>query len=176
MKDIVSVVIIEDESVQGMAIEAMFKTAPCYEYEVDWVKTYGDAKILASMHRTSGKKIEVVVLDLILPNGNGVQLVKAVKALWPDAILIVWTQIDDDASARTAIEQDAYQYLVKDRFGCRAVLDVVRNSVQRRKQRQVVEPLQSLVQEKGPQILEQWRRDPNMPPNVSERDAVKKVS
>jgi two-component system response regulator HydG len=59
------------------------------------------------------KQPEVIISDLRLPDGNGVDLLKWVKASYPEIILIVMTNYADIQSAVECIRAGAYDYVAK---------------------------------------------------------------
>lgn len=57
--------------------------------------------------------IHLVLLDLMMPNIDGMEILKAVKSHCPQVECIVFTAVDDVATAIEAIRLGAYDYLVK---------------------------------------------------------------
>lgn len=56
---------------------------------------------------------DVVVMDYWLPDGNGTEGCRLVRARWPDARIVVLTGVDDAATAAAVVEAGADGYLVK---------------------------------------------------------------
>ncbi len=57
---------------------------------------------------------DLVVLDLNLPDGRGVELITAIRERRPGAWIVVVTVFDDDEHLFTALQQGADGYLLKD--------------------------------------------------------------
>lgn len=57
---------------------------------------------------------ELALIDLGLPDGNGTDLVRALKARAPNAIAVVATMFDDDAHLFPALRAGAQGYVLKD--------------------------------------------------------------
>ncbi len=57
---------------------------------------------------------EVMLTDLALPDGNGIQLIRAARALSSDILSMVVTVFGDEKSVLGAIEAGARGYLLKD--------------------------------------------------------------
>jgi DNA-binding NarL/FixJ family response regulator len=57
---------------------------------------------------------EVMLVDLALPDGNGIELIRAARALSSDTLSMVVTVFGDEKSVLGAIEAGARGYLLKD--------------------------------------------------------------
>lgn len=62
----------------------------------------------------SGGEVDVVVMDLRMPHGGGVEAIRAVRARGPRPFVLVLTTYDTDRDVRGAIEAGADGYLLKD--------------------------------------------------------------
>lgn len=62
---------------------------------------------------TSQNNFDVVLLDLCLPDGQGVELVKQIKTLVPKVPVVVLSGIQDQNVAIAALQEGAQDYLVK---------------------------------------------------------------
>jgi DNA-binding NarL/FixJ family response regulator len=60
---------------------------------------------------------DVVLLDLVMPNGDGIESIAEIKRSIPDVKIIVLTTFGDEARAKAAIEAGADGYLLKDADG-----------------------------------------------------------
>jgi DNA-binding NtrC family response regulator len=67
----------------------------------------------AAMHRSKQQAFDVVLCDVRLPDANGVELTKALRSVQPDAEVIVLTAYGTIADAVQAMQNGAFQYLVK---------------------------------------------------------------
>lgn len=68
---------------------------------------------LASGLRAVRTDVQVVLLDLILPDGNGIEGLKEIQSLNPEAIVIMITANARMESTITAMKEGAYDYLEK---------------------------------------------------------------
>ena len=59
--------------------------------------------------------VDVIILDLALPDSAGLDTLAAVCAVAPEPAIVVMTGTDDDRVAVAAIEQGAQDYVVKGR-------------------------------------------------------------
>ena len=100
-----------------------------------WVKTLAEA--LAAVKRMAA--LDVVLLDLSLPDSAGLATLRSTRAAAPELAIIVLTGHDDQALAAGALEAGAQDYLVKGEFDSDALRRAVRNAVVRRQlERRVV--------------------------------------
>ena len=63
---------------------------------------------------TNRKRIDLALLDLGLPDGNGLDLIKLLRKKNDDCHVIVATIYDDDANLLTALRSGARGYILKD--------------------------------------------------------------
>ncbi|MCC2309921.1 response regulator [Cellulomonas chengniuliangii] len=68
---------------------------------------------------------QILLVDLQLPDGTGIDLINAVRKLHPDVRAIVLTSFDDDDALTAALEAGASAYLLKSVRGAE-ITDVVR--------------------------------------------------
>ncbi|MFB9954349.1 response regulator [Cellulomonas denverensis] len=91
----------------------------------DGMKVVAEAGSVADGVRRAGLvHPQVLLVDLQLPDGTGIDLMTQVKSLLPEARAIVLTSFDDDALA-AALEAGAAAYLLKSVRGAE-ITDVIR--------------------------------------------------
>ena len=78
----------------------------------------------------AGRRIEatqpdVAVLDVRLPDGNGIDLCRDIRSTHPDIACLILTAYDDDDALRSAVLAGASGYVLKD-IRSRALIDAVR--------------------------------------------------
>lgn len=59
------------------------------------------------------RSFQLILLDLVMPGMDGIELLRQIKAKYPQTECIMITAIDDTAAAVRAIKYGAYDYLVK---------------------------------------------------------------
>ncbi len=100
-----SILIIEDD----LTLSLMLKTwLSKKEFVVGTVLNVTDAK-----KRIIEAQPEIVLLDLRLPDGSGISLLKWVKEKYPDIIVIMMTGYADIVSAVESIKSGAFDYVAK---------------------------------------------------------------
>ena len=70
---------------------------------------------------------DVVLLDIRMPNMNGVVATQRIKSEFPDAKVLILTTFDDSDYILNAINNGASGYLLKD-IGAAALIDAVKNA------------------------------------------------
>jgi DNA-binding NtrC family response regulator len=99
-----SILIVDDER----DIRSSFKRVLRKLYNVYLAGTGAEAVDILSK-----KSIDVVLLDIRLPDANGVELIEVLKNIDPEAEIIMVTAIREVQSAVKAIKSGAFEYLVK---------------------------------------------------------------
>lgn len=67
----------------------------------------------AALDLIAAHRFKLVLLDLMMPDIDGMELLKSVKSRYPQIECIVFTAVDDVETAIEAIRHGAYDYLVK---------------------------------------------------------------
>jgi DNA-binding NarL/FixJ family response regulator len=75
----------------------------------------GVAASVADVRRAVRVEPDVVLMDYRLPDGNGADATRIVKARWPAARVVVLTALEDDETILDAIQAGADGYLTKHR-------------------------------------------------------------
>ena len=112
----------------ALVLEGLLEAAPVTEYVVTTVGSLTEAR-----EQLVQQTWEVVLLDLVLPNGEGIELVRRVKALAPDVPLVIVTATDDEELAVQAIRERAQDYLVKGQFDGPTLVRTLRRARERQK-------------------------------------------
>ncbi|WP_028325745.1 sigma-54-dependent transcriptional regulator [Desulfatirhabdium butyrativorans] len=82
-------------------------------------------------------RIQVVMLDLVMPKLSGMAVLEAIKKEYPDIVCIIVTATDEVATAIQAIKLGAYDYLVKP-VSAEDLIIVVRRALERYELRKTV--------------------------------------
>jgi signal transduction histidine kinase len=84
----------------------------------------------AETHLAKGG-VDIVLLDLGLPDGHGLETVRRAHAAAPEVPVIVLTGLDDEALAAEAMNAGAQDYLIKGQIENRALPRALRHAVER---------------------------------------------
>lgn len=72
------------------------------------------ASLCEGMALLKGDPLNVLLVDIGLPDGSGIDLIHAARAAWPQCEVIVATVFGDEDKVLSAIEAGASGYLLKD--------------------------------------------------------------
>ena len=78
------------------------------------------------------RAFDIILLDLILPDAQGLAVVRRVRELAPRIPLVVLTGLDDESLAAQALQEGAQDYLIKGQIDTRALFRALRYAVERK--------------------------------------------
>jgi PAS domain S-box-containing protein len=104
------VLLIEDNEDDAYLIGETLTERTATDVELEWVD-----RLESGLKRLAEGKIDVVLLDLSLPDSHGLETLDKVQRQTPDVPVIVMTHLDDEAMAVQAVRRGAQDYLVKGR-------------------------------------------------------------
>ena len=84
----------------------------------------------AEIHLVQGG-VDIVLLDMGLPDGHGLDTVRRAHAAAPDVPMIVLTGLDDEQLAAEAMKEGAQDYLIKGQIENRALPRALRHAIER---------------------------------------------
>jgi len=122
------ILLIEDNLGDARLVREALRSAGGAGYELQHA-----ARLDAGLAALAAGGVEVVLLDLSLPDSHGLATVVAVRAQAPAAALIVLTGLDDETTALKALELGAQDYLVKGEFDGRALWRAIRYAGERQR-------------------------------------------
>ncbi len=114
-------VVDDEESMREMLSIALRKEG----FDVQTAATRADAAVALAK-----APVDVVVTDLRLPDGDGVEVLRHVKAASPETVVIMMTAYGTAESAVAALKLGAHDYLIKP-FDIEELKIVVRNALER---------------------------------------------
>lgn len=117
--------LVEDNAGDARLIREMLAEADPAGYELVTCGTIGGAEALLA----AGP--DAVLLDLALPDGQGLETLECVKACAGDTPIVVLTGLGDDGTALRAVQEGAQDYLVKGEFDARTLIRSVRYAIER---------------------------------------------
>ena len=103
------------------------------ESEGDSILVEDVGRLQAGLERLHRGGIDVVLLDLSLPDSQGLETLAAVRSTFPMLPVVVLTGFDDEETAVKAVREGAQDYLVKGRFDGRLLARAVRYGIERKR-------------------------------------------
>ena len=122
------VLLVEDNSGDARLLREMFRTESPGSFQLTHVLRLGEALVLLAKGG-----IDIILLDLGLPDGHGLDTVRRARAVAPEVPLIVLTGLEDEALAAEAMKEGAQDYLIKGEIENRALPRVLRYSIERQR-------------------------------------------
>jgi len=104
----IKVLLVEGDARGLAALEHAFAATGHTRFDVEWVRRLDDA-----LERISRGGVDVVLLDLKLPDSEGLTTFHRMNAFAPDVPLVVLTDLDDQELAMQTVQSGAQDYLVK---------------------------------------------------------------
>lgn len=117
----IKVLLVDDQQILAEGIKSVLKT--CKEIEVVGIALDGAQAVDAC----EKLKPDVVLMDIRMPNMNGVVATKRIKETDADIKIIILTTFDDSDYILSALNNGASGYLLKD-IGSTALIDAVKNA------------------------------------------------
>src|ERR1700694_589220 len=120
------VLLVEDNAGDARLLREMFTTERPGSIAWTHLMRLGEALV----HLAKGG-VDIVLLDMGLPDGHGLDTVRRARAVAPDVPLIVLTGLDDEALAAEAMKEGAQDYLIKGQIENRALPRALRHAIER---------------------------------------------
>ena len=117
----IKVVIADDQMVLAEGIKSVLET----DKEIEVCGVAQDGFEALELVKTTSP--DVVLMDIRMPNMNGVVATKSIKMQYPDVKVVILTTFDDSDYILSAINYGASGYLLKD-IGSTALIDAVKNA------------------------------------------------
>ena len=118
--------LVEDNPADARVVERHLKDAGLNHVTSDWVQTAGEAA-----QRLQTVEYDLVLLDLGLPDAQGLQALRALRAVADLTPIIVLTGSDDYKQGLIAVREGAQDYLEKRRVNAGMLSRIVSYSVER---------------------------------------------
>jgi diguanylate cyclase (GGDEF)-like protein/PAS domain S-box-containing protein len=130
-KPINKVLLVEDNPGDARLLREMFDEQGSHGTELAVTPSMGEAEAYLAEHT-----VDIVLLDLGLPDVQGLEVIRRARAAAPHVPLVVLTGLDDETLAAQALQEGAQDYLVKsqiDTYGTtRGLVRALRYSIERK--------------------------------------------
>jgi signal transduction histidine kinase len=120
------ILLVEDNAGDARLLREMFSKEKAGSFELTHLLRMGEAEI----HLAKGG-VDIVLLDMGLPDGHGLDTVRRARAVAPGIPMIVLTGLDDEALAAEAMKEGAQDYLIKGQIENRALPRALRHAIER---------------------------------------------
>ena len=103
-------------------------------FHLEWV-----ARLSEGLNRLDQGGIDVVLLDMSLPDSQGLDTFKKAYAAAPNTLIIILSGLDDERTASDAAQQGAQDYLVKSQVDSPLLVRSLRYAIERHRLRSELE-------------------------------------
>src|SRR5579872_3735895 len=119
--------LVEDNPGDARLLREMFKQQGLPRTELIHVGCMREAEKYLAQHTP-----DIILLDLGLPDAQGLQAVRRVRAAAPHIPLVVLTGLDDESQAEEALQEGAQDHLIKGQVDARGLLRALRYAIERK--------------------------------------------
>jgi diguanylate cyclase (GGDEF)-like protein/PAS domain S-box-containing protein len=122
-----TLLLIEDNAGDARLFRETLREQESHEIALTHVGRMSDAEIYLATH-----SVDIILLDIGLPDVQGLEAVRRARAAAPRTTLVVLTGQDDESLATRALQEGAQDYLVKGQIETRGLLRSLRHAAERK--------------------------------------------
>ena len=149
----IEVLLVEDNPGDARLIQEILAEVRGTPFDLEHVD-----RLSAGLERLSSRGIDVVLLDLSLPDSRGLDTFVTMHAQASQVPIIVLTGLDDEELAVTAVREGAQDYLVKGQVDSNLLVRAIRYAIERKRGeerlRKAHDELESRVRERTAELQE----------------------
>lgn len=129
---LVKILLIEDNLAEAKLLQEFLKQAQSKNFTLVHVKRLGEALELLRNCNDTGNRFDIILLDLTLPDSQGLTSLSVLNNIVPSLPIVVLTNTNDDTLAIEAVRQGAQDYLVKRQVNVEVLLRSLRYAIERK--------------------------------------------
>ena len=123
-----TLLVVEDNAGDARLLSEMLNEEGGHNRELIHASSMAEAESLLENH-----SVDIILLDLGLPDAQGLDAVRRARAIASRLPLIVLTGLDDEEIAGLALQEGAQDYIIKGQIDHRGLLRAMRYAVERKK-------------------------------------------
>jgi diguanylate cyclase (GGDEF)-like protein/PAS domain S-box-containing protein len=127
-KSIKVLLLVEDNPADVRLLREMLHEQTSHNAELTLVETIGEAE----RYLATTAVADIILLDLGLPDAQGLEAIRRARAAAPRVPLVVLTALDDESVAARALQEGVQDYLIKGQIDARGLLRALRYAVERK--------------------------------------------
>jgi diguanylate cyclase (GGDEF)-like protein/PAS domain S-box-containing protein len=122
-----AILLVEDNAGDARLVREMVNELGSHDTELTHVASMSDAEKYLSQ-----REVDLILLDLKLPDGHGLGALRRAHAAAPRVPLVVLTALEDDSLAAQALQEGAQEYLIKGQIETRGLRRALRYARERK--------------------------------------------
>ncbi len=139
----INVLLVEDNPGDARLIQEMLKEAAPGAFSLDQAERLDEA-----LARLGKEPFNVLLLDLGLPDSQGLDTLKAATACAPHLPIIIFTGLADEEVGVKAIERGAQDYLVKGQVDAQILARAIRYAIERERAEEEIRKLNEELEQR----------------------------
>ncbi len=156
--DSINILLIEDNLAEARLLQEFLKDGSFKEFNLVHVKRLSEALDAIGENISIPCLYNIILLDLTLPDSQGLESLKPLMARAPCLPIVVLTNINDEQLAIEAVRKGAQDYLVKRQINSQLLVRSLRYAIERKQYletlRALNQSLKSRVEERTAQLVE----------------------
>jgi diguanylate cyclase (GGDEF)-like protein len=156
-----NILLVEDDAEDILLVKKILEKAGTGLVRLECADQLQDA-----LDRLQKGKVDLVLLDLFLPDNDGLDSLRRVREVAPNIPIVILTALDDESAALEALSNGAQDYLVKGELSSSFFMRTIRHAIERQRirieldetnirleQLALVDPLTGLLNRRGLQQI-----------------------
>lgn len=143
MSDRLRVLLVEDNPGDAYLIEELLPKVGPVVFEMDWVDRL--SKAFASV---DAERFDILLLDLGLPDSDGLETLRAMRSHAADLPLVVLTGNTDEQTGLAAVREGAQDYLIKGQITKNLLIRSIKYAVARKQAENALKDLNDTLEER----------------------------
>ena len=154
----INTLMIEDNEEDAMILNRCLRVSSYFDYRVTVAQTMAEGR-----KQVGSGCYELILLDLRLPNGSGVALVKELRECAPNQSLVVVSGMEDSQVEIQSLTEQADEFIVKGKWPESEVRRLIRNAVIKARSRNKFAGINKVAKEME-STLKECEISSNLPP------------
>ena len=138
----IRVLLVEDDEDDFVSTRALLDEAPMPRFDLERACT-----LAAGLQRLSEDTFGVVLLDLSLPDSQGLDTFRRIHEAAPGIPVVLLTGLNDETMGVRAVQQGAQDYLAKGRISCSQLVRSIRYAIERKESEEQLKRYQNQLEE-----------------------------